>query len=76
MPPRGQDFNCWEYAFRISNAGTNFGDYEITLTGEPFNDAYRYVDWLLTVPLSFIELLCVIDVPDEIQDDQSRRFVW
>lgn len=29
-------------------------------TGKPFNDAYRYVDWLLTVPLLLIELILVM----------------
>lgn len=29
-------------------------------SGVPFNDAYRYVDWLLTVPLLLIELLLVM----------------
>merc|ERR1739848_267646 len=31
-----------------------------TLTGVPFNDAYRYMDWLLTVPLLLIEILLVM----------------
>merc|ERR1712054_2362 len=31
-----------------------------TLTGIPFNDAYRYMDWLLTVPLLLIEILLVM----------------
>jgi bacteriorhodopsin len=56
-------FNSWEGAFNVSNSGTHFGAYEVSLTGEPFNDAYRYVDWLLTVPLLLIELLCVMDLP-------------
>merc|ERR1740129_441212 len=30
-----------------------------TLTGAPFNDAYRHMDWLLTVPLLLIEMLLV-----------------
>lgn len=30
-------------------------------TGEPFNDAYRYIDWLLTVPLLVAELIAVIN---------------
>merc|ERR1712046_361306 len=30
------------------------------LTGVPFNDAYRYMDWLLTVPLLLIEILLVM----------------
>merc|ERR1719440_562713 len=29
-------------------------------TGIPFNDAYRYVDWLLTVPLLLIEIVLVV----------------
>jgi len=29
-------------------------------TGVPFNDAYRYVDWLLTVPLLLVELILVM----------------
>merc|ERR1712199_65467 len=31
--------------------------YNYTATGIPFNDAYRYVDWLLTVPLLLIEIV-------------------
>merc|ERR1719333_55146 len=27
------------------------------VSGIPFNDAYRYMDWLLTVPLLLIEIL-------------------
>merc|ERR1719453_1710617 len=36
-----------------------------TLTGVPFNDAYRYMDWLLTVPLLLIEILLVMKLDDE-----------
>jgi bacteriorhodopsin len=32
-------------------------------TGQAFNDAYRYVDWLLTVPLLLIELILVMRLP-------------
>merc|ERR1712211_169958 len=38
-------FNSWVDAFTVSNKADN-GDYIVKLTGEPFNDAYRYVDWL------------------------------
>merc|ERR1712038_1701328 len=34
------------------------------LTGVPFNDAYRYMDWLLTVPLLLIEILLVMKIDD------------
>jgi len=34
--------------------------YGYSATGIPFNDAYRYVDWLLTVPLLLIEIVLVM----------------
>merc|ERR1711871_1835118 len=33
-------------------------------TGHPFNDAYRYVDWLLTVPLLLIEIVLVMKLSE------------
>merc|ERR1712139_343989 len=36
-----------------------------TITGTPFNDAYRYMDWLLTVPLLLMEIVLVMDLPAE-----------
>ena len=56
---------CASWTCGYSNAGTNVGDYELTSSGEPFNEAYRYVDWLLTVPLLLVELLCVMDLPTD-----------
>merc|ERR1712176_374667 len=35
------------------------------LTGVPFNDAYRYMDWLLTVPLLLIEILLVMKLDED-----------
>ena len=34
-------------------------------SGTPFNDAYRYMDWLLTVPLLVVELLLLCSVAAE-----------
>jgi len=34
--------------------------YGYSPTGIPFNDAYRYVDWFLTVPLLLIEIVLVM----------------
>lgn len=45
--------DSWEGAF-IVNGST------LTPTTALFNDAYRYVDWLLTVPLLLIELILVM----------------
>jgi len=46
-------FESWDSAYDVID-GT------VTLTGVAFNDAYRYVDWLLTVPLLLIELVLVM----------------
>merc|ERR1711904_274328 len=57
-------FNSWNAAFDV-NFDASQGQYMVTLTGAPFNDAYRYVDWLLTVPLLLIELILVMGLPAE-----------
>jgi len=54
-------FNSWVEAFSVKSV--NGGDFTVALTGTPFNDAYRYVDWLLTVPLLLIELILVMGLP-------------
>ena len=46
-------FASWEAAFSVLNG-------QIKPTGVAFNDAYRYVDWLLTVPLLLVELILVM----------------
>lgn len=46
-------FASWEASFTVV-AG------QVQATGVKFNDAYRYVDWLLTVPLLLIELILVM----------------
>ena len=38
---------------------------QVVATGEPFNQAYRYVDWLLTVPLLLIELILVMKLSQQ-----------
>jgi len=48
-------FGSWEGAYQISEATGSY-----VSTGQPFNDAYRYVDWLLTVPLLMVELVLVL----------------
>jgi bacteriorhodopsin len=51
-------FNSWEAAYSV--AGN-----VVTETGVRFNDAYRYVDWLLTVPLLLVELILVMRLSPE-----------
>merc|ERR1711879_174955 len=64
-------FNSWNAAFDVTNGGGQ-GEYTVSLTGAPFNDAYRYVDWLLTVPLLLIELILVMGLPA----DQTADLGW
>merc|ERR1711941_244462 len=52
-------FNSWVDAYEYKVDAT-----DPVLTGVPFNDAYRYMDWLLTVPLLLIEILLVMKLPD------------
>jgi len=57
-------FNSWVAAYEYgSPAAGSDGGFDIshpTPTGIPFNDAYRYMDWLLTVPLLLIEIILVM----------------
>merc|ERR1712166_608592 len=60
-------FNSWVDAYHYSGGKVVGGALEMqapTLTGFPFNDAYRYMDWLLTVPLLLIEILLVMKLDD------------
>merc|ERR1712151_832572 len=60
-------FNSWVDAYQYSAGNVNNGALEMqapTLTGVPFNDAYRYMDWLLTVPLLLIEILLVMKLDE------------
>merc|ERR1712137_529130 len=54
-------FNSWVGSFAVNADET--GNFQVSLSGQPFNDAYRYVDWLLTVPLLLIELILVMKLP-------------
>jgi bacteriorhodopsin len=57
---------CYHYfQIRDSFAGafdrtTVDGIVAYTSSGKPFNDFYRYADWLLTVPLLMVELIAVM----------------
>merc|ERR1711908_152354 len=57
-------FNSWVEAYEYKpNSSGEVEDPK--LTGVPFNDAYRYMDWLLTVPLLLIEIVFVMKLPDD-----------
>jgi len=52
-------FNSWTEAYAWGADGS------LSETGVPFNDAYRYMDWLLTVPLLLIEIILVMKLSAE-----------
>ncbi|MDZ4841047.1 MAG: bacteriorhodopsin-like [Hyphomicrobium aestuarii] len=51
----------WDASYDVVNG-------QIAVTGIAFNHAYRYVDWLLTVPLLLVELILVMGL--------SRSETW
>lgn len=61
-------FASWSAAF--SNTGTTYAP-----TGEIFNEAYRYADWLLTVPLLLVELIAVLSITGQQRSGLVGRLV-
>ncbi len=59
-------FNSWNESFHYAALR---GDY--IQSGPPFNEAYRYVDWLLTVPLLLAELVLVL----RLKWEESRSLI-
>lgn len=59
-------FESWNQAYTLQNG-------VVTATAYAFNDAYRYVDWLLTVPLLLIELVLVMRLSAEETMSKSIR---
>jgi len=60
-------FNSWVDAYEYKPGNIIDGAMDLknpSLTGIPFNDAYRYMDWLLTVPLLLIEILLVMKLDE------------
>ena len=58
-------FESWTSAYTV------LGD-TVRPSGVHFNDAYRYVDWLLTVPLLLIEIILIMRLPA----DKTRSLSW
>ena len=70
-------FNSWVEAYSYSAGEVKNGALEIgtpALTGVPFNDAYRYMDWLLTVPLLLIEILLVMKLDEATYGAKSKSY--
>ena len=59
-------FDSWDAAYVVANG-------VVTPSAKSFNDAYRYVDWLLTVPLLLVELILVMRLSDAETWSKSLR---
>jgi len=61
-------FSSWDssYAYSLEHADPK-------LTGLPFNDAYRYMDWLLTVPLLLMEIVLIMQLRSREVSDYSMK---
>jgi len=59
-------------SFKEASNGTT-----VDLSGAPgsFNEAYRYVDWLLTVPLLLVEVIAVLALAKEVSRSLIMRLV-
>jgi len=63
-------FNSWVEAYSFPK-GPGGVTQNPVLTGVPFNDAYRYMDWLLTVPLLLLEIIFCMNLSKEQQSTEA-----
>lgn len=66
-------FDSFKEAFVTTSVGGT-GDYS-QAAGTSFNEGYRYVDWLLTVPLLLVELIAVLALARKVQSGLLMRLV-
>ena len=62
-------FDSFRAAYVTSSLGGR-GNF-VQAAGESFNEAYRYVDWFLTVPLLLTELIVVLALARKLQNSLS-----
>lgn len=66
-------FDSFRMAF-VTKAQGGRGMYE-QAAGHSFNEGYRYVDWLLTVPLLLAELIVVLALARKLQNSLLMRLI-
>lgn len=59
-------WESWSAAYTLTGG-------EYAPSGVPFNDAYRYADWLITVPLLLVELIAVLGLAKAISGPMLRN---
>jgi bacteriorhodopsin len=69
-------FNSWNEAYKYptpEGVVDTIGATDPALTGIPFNDAYRYMDWLLTVPLLLMEIVLTMTMSPEESSSYCKK---
>ena len=66
-------FDSFEAAY-VTSAPGGGGTYTQAV-GRSFNEGYRYVDWLLTVPLLLVELVAVLALARKVQSSLLTRLI-
>ncbi len=66
-------FDSFKQAF-VTTARGGRGTY-VQAAGQSFNEAYRYVDWFLTVPLLLAELVVVLALARKLQNSLLYRLI-
>lgn len=66
-------FDSFKAAF-VTDAVGGAGPY-VQAEGASFNEGYRYVDWLLTVPLLLVELIVVLALARRLQTQLLYRLI-
>jgi len=66
-------FDSFKAAFVSDSVGATGGYTQAV--GESFNEGYRYVDWLLTVPLLLFELIAVLALARKVQTGLIIRLI-
>eukprot|EP01048_Picozoa_sp_COSAG05_P002338 COSAG05_NODE_93_length_19581_cov_53.686685_20_plen_284_part_00 len=67
-------FNSWVESYDFGAIDNDSDAYPVLeATGKPFNDAYRYMDWLLTVPLLLIELIMVMSLDEATTNEMCLK---
>lgn len=66
-------FESFKEAF-VTDAAGGRGNY-VQAVGQSFNEGYRYVDWLLTVPLLLTELIVVLALARKLRNSLLSRLI-
>jgi bacteriorhodopsin len=71
-------YHYWRIFNSFSEASTvSATNVSVNMSGDPksFNEAYRYVDWLLTVPLLLVEVVAVLALAATVSKSLIMRLV-